>query len=376
VPGSFQLVLGGTPVADSFYEKIMMLEAEESAELPGALLLQLAVSRTAAGEVSPTDDPGLQPTSSIAVVATAGDSVPECVFDGYILAHKLHLEPGLTNSQLSVMAQDASWLMDIEEKTREWADVTDGGVANTIFGEYGFAAGPHNMNDDSPAHIADAHSLIQRGTDLQFLKMLARRSGKLCRVRSGTAPGQCSGLFATPSTDGAAAATLRPNDAENPNVGPLDIEWDILRPSAVTTRQALFSDATPEGAQGDTSDSGIAPMDARNLATFAGRPVTTMLTTAVDDGGELQQRAAGLLREAGWFVRLTGEVNAAALQVVLRVGQIVNLEAIGSIHSGPYLVWNVRHRIDAQSHRMNFVLVRNAVGPAPDGGGGLLGGFL
>ena len=60
--------------------------------------------------------------------------------------------------------------------------MTDGAAANTIFGEYGMAPGPDNLSDDSPAHAEDGHTLMQRGTDLQFLQMLARRSGKLCRV--------------------------------------------------------------------------------------------------------------------------------------------------------------------------------------------------
>jgi phage protein D len=377
LPDGFQILMGGTPVADDFYDKIGFLEAEESADLPGAFQLQLAVSRSDSGEVSPTDQAGLQPLAPIAIIATAGDGGPECIFDGYVLAHKLHLETGLTNASLTVTAQDASWLMDLEEKTREWADVTDGTVANNIFGEYGFATAPANTSDDSPAHVADAHSLMQRGTDLQFLRMLARRAGKLCRVRSGIAALQRTGIFAAPAVDGPSVVTLRPNDATAPNIAALDLEWDVLRPSAVVARQALFTDPSPEGAAGDAAASGITAMDARDLASFAGKKVTAMLTTAVDDSGELRQRAVGLLRDAGWFVRVTGEANAAALQIVLRVGQIVTIEAIGTIHSGRYLVWNVRHRIDAEAHKMTFVLVRNAVGPAPSGGsGGLLGGLL
>jgi hypothetical protein len=90
----------------------------------------------------------------------------------------------------------------------------------------------------------------------------------------------------------------------------------------------------------------------------------------VDDAGELQQRARALLRESGFFARCTGEVDVAALKAVLRVGTVVQIEGAGSLHSGKYLVWSVRHTITADSHRMGFVLVRNAVGPPPSGGGG------
>ena len=54
----------------------------------------------------------------------------------------------------------------------------------------------------------------------------------------------------------------------------------------------------------------------------------------------------------------------------------MQIDAAGSLNSGKYFVWTVRHTIAADSHRMRFTLVRNAVGPEPSGGGGLLGGLL
>ena len=47
------------------------------------------------------------------------------------------------------------------------------------------------------------------------------------------------------------------------------------------------------------------------------------------------------------------------------------MNGAGSLNSGKYFVWSVRHTIDKDSHRMKFVLVRNAVGrsQSPNGGG-------
>jgi hypothetical protein len=49
---------------------------------------------------------------------------------------------------------------------------------------------------------------------------------------------------------------------------------------------------------------------------------------------------------------------------------------VGSLHSGRYLVWSVRHTINADAHTMKFVLVRNAIGPAPSGGAGGLANLI
>jgi hypothetical protein len=308
------------------------------------------------------------------VTPEGGDS--SVIFDGYVLGHKLHIESGIRESTLEVYGQDASWLMNLEEKTREWANTTDGLAANSIFDEYGFTPTSGNLDDDSGTYTDDAHTLMQRGTDFNFLKTLAYRAGKLFRVVGGAAPGAPVGVFAKPDTAGDSKATLKPNDPDAPNVRKLDFEWDVMRPTAVTALQSLFSDSSGEPATGDSTDSGLGAMADRDLETFAGKAMTVRLTVPADDAGQLSSRAAALLRESQWFVRCTGEADLSALHVVFRTGAVVSIEGVGSVHSGKYFVWSVRHVIDQQHHKMNFVLVRNAVGPSPSGGGPGLGGLL
>ena len=101
--------------------------------------------------------------------------------------------------------------------------------------------------------------------------------------------------------------------------------------------------------------------------------MTVMLTAPVDDAQELTLRAQSVLREAGWFVRCEGEADVARLNAILRVGTVVQINGAGALNSGKYFVWSVRHTIDKQSHKMKFVLVRNAVGTPPSSGGGLVG---
>ena len=371
---TYRILLNGSVASDDFYSRISALEVEENADMPGAVQMTMAIARSEDGDLTSVNDAGLQPFANVAVVSAAEGKTDECIFDGYILSQKIHLESGITASTVEAWGQDASCLMRLEETSREWADVTDGAVANTIAGKYGFTPAPENTADDSPAHTSDGHSLMQRASDFDFLRMLARRTGKLFRVACASAPGAYTAFFATPSVEGEAVVTLKPNDPEGANVGPLDVEWDVMRPSEIQTRQATFTDTTE--ASGDVTESGLAPLDERNLAAFAARPVKAMLTTPADDAVELRMRAAAVLRESGWFVRCTGESDVSRLQHVLRVGQVVAIDGAGSVHSGKYFVWSVRHMLTADAHKMRFVLMRNAVGPAAAGGGGLLGGLL
>jgi len=367
----FDIVIGGTAAKD-FDADIVELEVEENADLPGAFSITLPVALTSAGDYDTVSDSRLAPLSNIAVTAQASDGQTHCLIDGYVLAQSVHLDTGTSKSTVKVWGQDASWLMNATEKTREWVDVTDGAAANTIFGEYGFTSDPTNLDDDSPAHTADGASLMQRASDAQFLRALARRSGKLFRVFCTDTPGQRTGFFAKPNITADPAITLTLNDANAATVGALDISWDVMRPSAVTARQALFTDKDSDGAGGTVTDEGLPPMDQRGLAGFAGSTVTALLTTTAADAGTLTQRADSLLREAGWFVRCQGSTDVSRLGAILRVGTVAKIDAAGGLHSGNYLVWSVRHHITAEKHEMTFVLVRNAVGaqPAAAPGGG------
>jgi len=366
---SFRLLFNGQPAADDLYTQLKSLEVEESLDMPGAFEIELPVSRSTAGDLSYVNDAQFQPYANVAVVAQAEGEAAECIFDGYVLSQKLHLETGVTNAKLRVWGQDASWLMNLEEKVKEWASVTDGIAANAIFGAYGFAPAAGNTGDDSPSHTEDVNTLMQRSTDIQFLRLLARRGGKVVRVACGSQPGVRTGYFVKPSVSQPPALTLNLSDAENWNVQAMDFDWDVTRPTSVAARQAVISSTDPDGVSGDAADSGLAAMAERDLPTFAGKPMAAMLTAAASDAGDLKMRAQAMLSDAGWFARAAGETDLARLKKVLRAGTVVAVSGAASVYSGNYLVWSVRHTIAQDSHRMKFELVRNAAGPAPSGGG-------
>jgi hypothetical protein len=396
MPSNYQILFDGQAADADFYTSIASLEVEENMDLPGAVQLNLPVNRSDSGDLTYVADSRFKPLANIAVVATpaaglagaaasalgslglggGGVSAAQCIFDGYILSQKLHLEKGTTNSTLAVWGQDASWLMNLTENVKEWVDMTDGDVANAIFSDYGISAAADNTSDDSPSHTESGHSLMQRGSDIQFLRMLARRNGKFCRVACKDQPGQRIGYFARAKLDGDPVLTLTLTDPENWTMDAMDLDWDVTRPTSVIARQALFTDDDPDGASGDTTDSGLNPLGDRVLVDFAGKPMTVLLAAPVDDGGELSLRAQSLLQEADWFVRCEGQADVARVNAILRAGTVVQIDGIGALHSGKYYVWSVRHTITADSHKMKFVLMRNAIGPVPSGGAGGLAALI
>ena len=373
-----QLCVSGTAVPDAFYEAIGQMEIEESSDRPGALLLRLPVNRTSAGDLQFVGDGTFEPMTNVTVTVTpaASGAAAQCVFDGYVLSWRLHLDRALTSSTIDIWAQDASWLMNIDDTVTEWSGQTDGEVANAIFAKYGFTPAAGNTDDDSPSHTPDGHTLLQRATDLQFLRGLARRGGKLCRVAAAGDPGQRTGYFVVPGAAGQPVVTISLVDPDAWTLDTLDFDWDVMRPTEADASQVDLTQSADGGTDVSAGASGLPALDARDYPAYLGQS-STLLLTAPADVPELGQRTAAVLTESGFFARCTGEVDADRIGVILRVGDVVTIEGAGNLQSGNWLVWNVRHRFALESWKMAFTLVRNAMGPAGAGGAlaPLSGGF-
>ena len=366
---TIQLAVNKTPVPSAFYDAITQMEVEESSDQPGTLLLRLPVNRTSAGDLQFVGDGTFEPMTNVTLTLTPGalGSARQCVFDGYVLSWRLHLDRASTSSTIEIWAQDASWRMNLDDHVVEWSGMTDGEIANKIFLGYGFKLAAGNIDNDSPKHLPGGHTLVQRATDLQFLRGLARRGGKLCRVACISTPGIRTGYFVVPAVTGPPVATISLRDPSSWTVDALDFDWDVMRPTAADASQVDLTQASDTGTDVTSSASGLAPLDQRDYRTYLGRS-STLLLTAPADVAELPQRTAAVLSESGFFSRCTGEADADRIGTILRVGDVVLIEGAGNMQSGKWLVWNVRHRFSLDSWKMSFTLVRNAVGPAAPGG--------
>jgi phage protein D len=370
----YQVLLGGQAAPQDFYPDVARLEVEENADLPGAICLELTVTAQG-GELTWVGDGRVGPYANIAVVITPDDADPQCVFDGYVLGHRARVPAGPAGATVEVYGQDAGVLMGLTEIVREWPGKTDSEVAAEVFGHYHFSPAAANDRESTPAHTEEGHTLMQRASDLDFLRRLARRTGRWFRVYCAAQAGQRIGYFAPPDLDADPVITIDLNDRARSSAPVLEFSWDMARPTKVAARQASLSDSDQDGVGADTGDAGIRALADRSLAAFAGQDRTLILTAAADTD-ELPQRAVGVLREAAWFARCEGTADLASLGRVLRVGDVVEVAGCGTLLSGKYLVWSVRHQLTAESHAMSFALARNAVGPGQGTAAGGLAGAV
>jgi len=299
-------------------------------------------------------DSRLDPDQEIRLIVPV-DGGADTLVQGPITGQRISLVHGGGGSELVVEGADAAVAMDREDRATAWAEVRDSDAVTSIISAYGFVP---DVEATAAAHPEARHALIQRGSDLAFVRRLARRNGFLFWLTHDPL-GIGTAHFKRPPVDGTPALSLSINRA-SPGTERVEISWDAERPTAVTARQLdLMSKGELEGS---VLMSPLTLLGTSGLAALPGGPRTTHIAAPSDDAGDLTARAEGVAVEAGWFVRARLSTDRVRAGKPVRAHTLASLEGAGSRHSGPYLVAGVHHVIDATGHVMNLELIRNAWG--------------
>lgn len=296
-------------------------------------------------------DGRLEPGVEIAVLATTNAGT-ECLVKGPIYGQDITLKHGGAGSVLTVMGADNSITMDRDDNIVQWADVTDSDAVTSILSSYGFTP---DVQSTAASHPTNKHTLIQRDTDLDFIKRLARRNGYLFWL-SCDEHGIETAHFKPAPVDGNPEQDLIIN-LDGATLDDLSIHWDVERPTGISSSQLDLN--TLSNIDGSVSESAQTLLGNQNLQSIAGGTRTAHLSAPVNDSADLHARGAGVLNESNWFIRAHCATSAVKLGAIIRAHQLVNVRGAGSRYSGSYFVSSVRHLIDATTHIMQINLVRN-----------------
>ncbi|MCP4158393.1 MAG: hypothetical protein GY757_62415, partial [bacterium] len=159
--------------ANDIYKDLICLEVEVGDELADMARITLAIEKKSDGNWTYLDDPRFTLWKEIKIVAGFQGSM-ETLFIGYITRVKPNMARDIATSTLSIWAVQKCVAMDREEKLIAWKNMKDSDIAKSILSAYGFV--PY-VKDTEIVPEKDVASVIQRETDLQFLKRLAQNNG-------------------------------------------------------------------------------------------------------------------------------------------------------------------------------------------------------
>ncbi|HVR47483.1 MAG TPA: hypothetical protein VMT95_12710 [Candidatus Binatia bacterium] len=300
-----------------------------------------------------TDD-RVSPGSVISILVPGGSEMVSLV-KGPVRVQRCHFVHGGAGSYVDVEGSDSSIKMDREDRAAVWDSNLDSDSVSTVIANYG-------LNDDVDAtdghHDETKHTLVQRSSDLAFVRLLAQRNGFVFWITSDK-DGNETAHFKRPPFDADPALTLTIN-LDTPSLDNLDLDWDVERPTSSLAAQLNLNDLST--IDGEVDDSPLALLGASSLVAITGDTRSVHLIVPADDSGDLRARSESVLLDATTFVHVACQTTMGVVPTPIRTHTVIKLDGLGSRHSGKYFVSSVRHTINELEHRMESELVRNAWG--------------
>jgi hypothetical protein len=247
-------------------------------------------------------------------------------------------------------------LMDRTEKLQAWPNQKDSDIAGAIFDTYGFTP---QVDDTGVIHDEAVSTVIQRETDMQFLKRLALRNGYECFVEGDT------GFFRLPPVEEETQPLLAAHFGAETTLTEFEAEVDGLVPTNVSMFQvdrlnkevlAAVAESSTRAALGETDTNGLLGAGMEPGQAFISMNTTTGLL-------EMEALCQGFYDVAEWFVSGSGTVDARAYGNVLKPRRTVTIKGVGETYSGIYYVNHVNHMITAEGYSQSFQVRRNGIRP-------------
>jgi phage protein D len=352
---AWTLQIAYAPAPAPVVETVQEIVVDSTIGEASAFRLRLGLPQTVTGDWGVLALDLFRPQVPVTIRVQAGIGLPEAIIAGYVTSQQATYSEQPGGTYLSVTGMDSTLRMNMQEKIQPWPSMPDSAIAAAIFGEYGIIP---KVQPTGPVLVEPEGTQIQRGTDIRFLRRLARRNGFDCYIQPEPATGLETGHFEPRSLVGVPEAVLSVNMGEATNVSSFAIRHDMVRPTGAVAATLDVQTKAPQPAVAPVSTQvplGVEPALTRIVPPPLVRPTGTGLTKAAD----LQAASQAIADRSSWSVFASGQVGPDV--GVLRPGGLVNVRGAGRLFNGSYYLTRVQHVIAPGGYTQLFEAERNAV---------------
>ena len=353
MPIGFMLQIAFAPAPQPLVEAVEEIVVASSLEEASALRVRFGIAHTELGDWTVLTEDVFRPLVPV-TVRVQTSVLPEALITAYVSKQQVGYGDVAGTSTLEVSGLDATLLMNLQEKVMPWPNLPDGAIAAAIFGQHALVP---MVQPTAPTLVEPEGTTIQRGTDIRFLRRLARRNGFDCYVQPEPLTGIDQGFFRPRQTIGVPQAVLNVAMGDESNVTGFQIRYEMAQPTTVVAANLDTTTKAPQPALAPVSiqpPMGIEPTLTRVLPPPIVRPVDTGLVRT----SELQSLAQAIADKSSFAVVAEGEVGPTV--GILRPGGLVNVRGAGRLYNGSYFVTRVTHTITRDDYVQRFEARRNA----------------
>lgn len=350
----YTLLVSLAPASDDLVDAIQKIEVECSLEEASVLRIDFGITATELGDWDILDLDPFRPLVPLQLRLQQGAGAPAALVNAFVTGHHVTYSQG-GGSTLSLTAMDATYAMNLEEKVAAWPNLPDSAIAAAIFGQHTIVP---QVDSTTPVLTEPEGTTIQRGTDIRFLRRLARRNGFDCYVQPESLSGLDVGHFHRRQLTGMPQAVLSVEMGTETNVSDFSIRYELTRATGASAANLDVLTKTPQPA--------VAPVALEQPLGIEGTlmrelppPIVRPANTGLPRTAELQRATQAIVDRSTWAVIAEGTVG---LDVpLLRPGGLVSIRGAGRLYNGSYFLTRVRHTIRAGCIEQRFEAARNAV---------------
>lgn len=364
MPAPFiQLLIDNEAAEPRLVDRIRRIEVRESDEDPTLAALRFQLVQQPSGAFFPLDEELFSAGARLGIEVASPGGLSQRLFEGIITHLRPHFETIESNCYLEIFGMDAAVLLDAFERVASYPDASDSDAVAEILDRYSIRA---EVEDTPERHKTDYQLLVQRSTDWQFLKSLARRNGYVCYFEYDPSTDDMVGHFKRRPLTGDPQADLIILQ-ESANLKWLDIQWvvtgpvrwtgtaiDPIRKRIVASEGEPSLEALGEDGLGDAIEQGLRDAGAEGAARLLRGPRPT------DQG--IRTESTGATDESQFTIEARGELDPRLYRGLLRPRRTVLVKGAGQRMSGLYYVRTVRTAIDEGEITQTFIAERNALG--------------
>lgn len=301
---------------------------------------------------------GLLDPPSRVVIQVFVAALPQVLIDGIITKHQIAPSNRPGESTLAVFGKDVSVKLSLEEKSKTYPNQTDSVIVTQLIGNYATLHLLPQITPTTDVPIQVDRIPSQQGSDLDFIRELARRNGFVFYIEPTPAPGVNSAYWGVDNRLGVPQPALTMNMGADTNVDqPMSFNFDALGPAEpqVTILEPF------------TKRPISIPLPSSLRPPLARQPVSSLRKTLPRNTSNLNPVQAALRglsssSQSSDAVTATGEVDAVRYGRALRSRQLVGVRGVGQSYDGMYYVQEVTHRIKRGEYKQSFSLRREGRG--------------
>jgi phage protein D len=367
---TFRLFLDNAPVGEEQLARLGEIRVDQGIGMAAEAEIELPVSTDPSGRWSGLEEDFVQPFRRVRVEVKVGDGDFVPLIDGPIVGNRFELHAAPDESRMALVVQDDSVLLNREEKVAVFENLADHDIASQLIAEHGLTP---EVSTTPGSGAALERVVVQRGTNMQLLRELARRHGMFAYVRPGAQQGSSVGVLERPRTQPSGLPEILLLGPDR-NVASFSAEFDALRPAATRADSVKIVDKHLLTAQAASADQ--TPLGDTAAHDVVQQPARTLLARTREEQADLDAATTAAANVSAWAYSASGEVDADAYAGVLTPYQVVRVAGIGGFLSGDFLVSRVTHVIRDEAYRQQFTLRRNARSAGTNAGGGALPGGI